>query len=86
MSIRTPGCTSDIVALRAPKPLVVLQCKRDQLFPPEGMQHAASKIAAVYAKRGYANRVESRFYDVPHQFNVAMQEDASKRFDGHLKA
>ncbi|MFB3826404.1 MAG: alpha/beta hydrolase family protein [Bryobacteraceae bacterium] len=76
----------DIAALRAPKPLMVLQCKQDGLFPLEGMQDAVSKIAAVYAKAGASSRFDGRFYDVPHQFNVAMQEDAFDWFDRHLKA
>jgi len=76
----------DIVAMRAPKPLLVVQCRRDGLFPPQGMQESVEKIAAIYAKAGVSDRFISRFYDVPHQFNVEMQEDAFRWFDEHLKA
>jgi dienelactone hydrolase len=76
----------DIVALRAPKPLLVQQCTRDGLFPLAGMQEAVQKIGAIYAKGGAANRFSSRFYDVTHQFNVAMQDDAFKWFDQQLRA
>ncbi len=76
----------DIVAMRAPKPLLVLQCRRDGLFPPEGMQQAVDRIAAIYSKAGASDRFTGRFYDVPHQFNVEMQEDAFRWFDRHLKA
>jgi len=72
--------------MRAPKPLLVLQCRRDGLFPPEGMQQAVGRIAAIYAKAGASDRFTGRFYDVPHQFNVEMQEDAFRWFDRHLKA
>jgi dienelactone hydrolase len=75
----------DVVALRAPKPLLVQQCRRDELFPLPGMHESVEKIAAIYAKAGAAKRFDSRFYDVPHQFNVAMQEDAFRWFDRHLK-
>jgi dienelactone hydrolase len=75
----------DVVALRAPKPLMVLQCKQDGLFPLDGMQDAVRKIAAVYRKGGAPDAFVSKFYDVPHRFNVPMQEDAFAWFDRHLK-
>ncbi|HNY40295.1 MAG TPA: alpha/beta hydrolase family protein [Bryobacteraceae bacterium] len=81
----------DVVALRCPKPLLVLQCRRDGLFPLSGMAAAVEKIAAIYRKAGPASRTvghggfTSRFYDVPHIFNAQMQDDAFAWFDGILK-
>jgi len=40
------------------------------------MDAAAEKIRAVYSALGRAERHQYRYYDVPHQFNVAMQEEA----------
>jgi dienelactone hydrolase len=76
----------DVVALRAPKPLMVLQCKQDGLFPLAGMEESVEKIAAIYKKAGAADHFVGRFYDVPHIFNVPMQEDAFAFFDRYLKA
>jgi dienelactone hydrolase len=76
----------DVVALRAPKPLLVQQCSQDRLFPPEGMKASVEKIGAIYAKAGAAERFTGRFYDMPHIFNRAMQDDALAFFDRHLKA
>lgn len=76
----------DVVALRAPKPLLVQQCSQDRLFPPEGMQASVEKIGAIYAKAGAAEQFTGRFYDLPHIFNRAMQDDALAFFDRHLKA
>ena len=75
----------DVVALRAPKPLMVLQCKQDALFPPQGMEEAVAKIAAVYRKCGAPEAFVGKFYDVPHRFNVAMQDDAFAWMDRYLK-
>lgn len=75
----------DIVGMRAPRPLLVLQCRRDGLFPLSGMQESVDKISAIYHQAGAPERFTSRFYDVPHQFNVAMQEDAFDWLDGKLK-
>jgi dienelactone hydrolase len=75
----------DVAALRAPKPLMVQQCKRDGLFPPAGMEEAAKKIADIYEKAGAPDAFAPRFYDVPHMFNVEMQEEAFAWFDRHLR-
>ncbi|MCX6635338.1 MAG: prolyl oligopeptidase family serine peptidase [Acidobacteria bacterium] len=75
----------DVVALRAPKPLLVQQCSQDGLFPLSGMQESVQKIAAIYAKAGARDQFTGRFYDVPHRFDVPMQEDAFNWLDRHLK-
>ena len=75
----------DVVSLNAPRPLLVQQCRRDALFPLEGMEAAVKTVADVYARAGVAERFTSRFYDVPHQFNVQMQEDAFAWFDTQLR-
>jgi len=67
----------DVASLGAPDcAIFVLDCGRDQLFTRSGMEQAADKIRRVYADLKQPQRFRSKFYDVPHQFNVAMQEDA----------
>jgi dienelactone hydrolase len=75
----------DVAALAAPRPLLVQQCARDRLFPTEGMKEAVRKIAAAYEKAGVKDRFDGRFYDVPHVFNVPMQDEAFDWLDRHLK-
>jgi dienelactone hydrolase len=75
----------DVVALRAPRPLLVQQCRQDGLFPLDGMEQAVAKIAAIYEKAGARSEFTSRFYDVPHRFDVPMQEDAFQWLDRRLK-
>lgn len=75
----------DVVALAAPRPLFVQQCKQDRLFPLEGMTSALEKITAIYGKAGQREQFLGRFYDVPHRFSRAMQDDAATFFDRHLK-
>lgn len=76
----------DVVSMMAPKPLLVQQCSQDRLFPLEGMQASVEKIAAVYAKAGVPERFQGKFYDVPHRFSLAMQDDACAFFDRNLRA
>ena len=67
----------DIASLAAPHcALFVQNCAQDRLFTRGGMEAAAAKIGAVYADLKHAGRYRSKFYDVPHQFNAAMQEEA----------
>lgn len=75
----------DIVALRAPKPLLVQQCRRDGLFPLAGMEESVAKLAHIYEKCGAKEAFSGRFYDQPHIFNVEMQEEAFAWFDRRLK-
>jgi dienelactone hydrolase len=52
----------------------------------QGMRDALTKIAAVYRKAGVADRFTGRFYDVPHQFTRAMQDEAFAWLDRQLQA
>jgi dienelactone hydrolase len=67
----------DIATLAAPSCAVFVQnCEQDRLFTRAGMEAAAAKIRAVYADLKHPERFRAQFYDVPHQFNTRMQEDA----------
>jgi dienelactone hydrolase len=76
----------DIASMMAPKPLLVQQCSQDRLFTLGGMKESVEKIAAAYAKAGVKDRFSGRFYDAPHIFNKAMQDEAFDWFDKQLKA
>jgi dienelactone hydrolase len=75
----------DVVSLHAPNPLLVQQCSQDGLFPPAGMKESVDKIAAAYKKAGASGQFVGRFYDVPHRFTRAMQDEAFDWFDAQLK-
>ena len=66
----------DVVTLNAPRPLMVINCRKDSLYPLEAMEEADRKIASVYRKLGEEGKYLSRFYQVPHSLNVEMQDDA----------
>lgn len=67
----------DIASLAAPDcALFVQNCARDRLFTRAGMDAAADKIRAVYAALKRPERFRAAYYDVPHQFNAAMQQEA----------
>lgn len=75
----------DVASLGAPEcALFVLQCAADQLFTWEGMREAAAQIENVYAHLGHPERYRAQFFDVPHRFDAAMQQEAYGWFDRWL--
>lgn len=76
----------DVASLAAPDCAILVQnCGRDRLFTREGMDAAVDKIAGVYKALKQPDRFHGQYYDVPHQFNVEMQEDAFKWLERWLK-
>jgi dienelactone hydrolase len=76
----------DIASLAAPDTAVFIQnCAQDRLFTRAGMEAAANKIRAVYQDLKRPDRFQSKLYDVPHTFNVEMQEDAFQWLDKWLR-
>jgi hypothetical protein len=74
----------DVAALACPRPLLVIQGSQDRLFPLDGVHRALAKIGAVYERAGIPERYAGRIYDAPHQFNLAMQDEASAWLDRWL--
>ncbi len=74
----------DVASLTAPRSLLVLQCAKDGLFTPAGMQESVEKIAAVFDKAGCKDKFVGKFHDVPHRFSLAMQDDAFAFLDDRL--
>jgi len=67
----------DIASLAAPDCAIFVQnCARDRLFTRAGMDSAVQKIRTVFADQKQDHRFNAKFYDVPHQFNAQMQDDA----------
>ncbi|MHB9105516.1 MAG: dienelactone hydrolase family protein [Armatimonadota bacterium] len=81
-----PGLTRvldwpDLAALHAPQPLLVMQGSQDTLFPLNGFQKAAERLRAVYAKAGAPGNLDIGLFDLPHVFNLDMQQHAWAFFD-----
>lgn len=66
----------DLAALTAPRALMVINGSQDGLFHPGGVKAAFEKVNACFKKAGAADRVSTRMYDAPHQFNLEMQGHA----------
>ena len=74
----------DVATLAMPTPLLVINGSNDALFEPSGVRASFEKLAAAYAKAGVPERVRTRLYDTPHEFNAEMQTEAWAWLARHL--
>ncbi len=75
----------DVASLNAPKPLLILNAKQDQLFTIQGMKAAETKLSGIYTKMGVPGKFRVNYYDEPHSMTVSMQDDAIRWLDEWLK-
>ncbi|MDZ7690758.1 MAG: alpha/beta hydrolase family protein [Balneolaceae bacterium] len=75
----------DVASMNAPKPLMILNAKRDQLFTIEGMKGAEQKLSGIYSTMKSSEKFRANYYDAPHSMTIPMQEDAFEWLDRWLK-
>jgi len=71
----------EIAAARRPRPLLVGYAEQDQLFPPAGMREAHELISTRYSAAGAAEAYRGIFFDAPHSFPPALQQQTWQFFD-----
>jgi dienelactone hydrolase len=74
----------DVASLAMPTPLLVINGSKDELFEPSGVRASFEKLAACYQKAGVPERVRTRLYDAPHEFNREMQTEAWSWLEKYL--
>ncbi len=70
------GDWPDLVACRAPSPLLVQYDTEDQLFTMDGMQAAHKRLTMHYQSVGQPAAYTGEFYPGPHKFDLEMQQSA----------
>jgi dienelactone hydrolase len=75
----------EILALRAPLPTMVLNCKQDPLYTMPEMQRADAMIADTFKRANASDQYKSIYYEGGHKFDLEMQKDAFAWFDRFLK-
>jgi dienelactone hydrolase len=75
----------EILALRAPKATMVLNCNEDQLYTLSEMKRADQIMAEVFKRAHASDLYRCTFYPGGHKFDREMQVDAFDWFDRHLK-
>jgi hypothetical protein len=67
-----------------PTPLLVINGSRDELFELSGVRASFEKLAACHRKAGVRERLRTRLYDAPREFNGEMQTEAWSWLEKHL--
>ena len=66
----------DVATLAMPSALMVINGRKDGLFELGGVERSFEKLNGCYKKAGIPERIATRMFDAPHEFNGAMQEEA----------
>ena len=66
----------DVASLACPKPMMFQAGRGDALFPVASVEEAFGKMRRVWESQNAGTKLETRFYDAPHEFNAAMQNEA----------
>ena len=74
----------DIASLACPKPMLFYNGREDKLFPVTGVEAAYKKMRHVWESQQCGRRLETRLWDVPHEFNAEMQDAAFAWLDRQL--
>ena len=85
-----PACGTEstsliLIAMAAPKAVMVVSGTKDPLFPPLGQREAARQIADAYAWADCAARFRDYAPDKEHCYDAEIQSEALAWFDTHLK-
>jgi dienelactone hydrolase len=75
----------DVASIACPKPMLFYNGLQDGLFPVSGVEASYATLRAVWDEQDAGNRLETRLWDVPHEFNETMQEAAFDWIDEQLK-
>lgn len=75
----------ELAALAAPRRLFVQQCAQDRLFPLGAMRESLERIATLYQAAGCPDHFRGKFYDEPHRWSLAMQDEAFAWLDQQLR-
>jgi dienelactone hydrolase len=66
----------DVISLTMPSALMVINGRRDGLFNLDGVNASFEKLKACYRKAGVPEKINTRLFDTPHEFNGEMQAEA----------
>ena len=74
----------DVASIVCPQPMLFYNGLQDKLFPVPSVEKAYEKMRRVWRSQKAENQLETKLWDVGHQFNREMQAEAFKWLDQHL--
>jgi dienelactone hydrolase len=77
--------TPDVASIACPKPMLFYNGRQDTIYPVPAVKTAFQKMRAVWESQNAGNKLETKLWDVPHVFNVEMQNQAFAWLKRQLK-
>lgn len=71
----------DVASIACPKPMMFCSGSRDGLFPVECIKDAFTKMRQVWDSQKAGDKLITKLYDSPHEYNLSMQADAFEWLD-----
>ena len=71
----------DVASIACPKPMMIINGNDDELFPVESIMQAYAKMHKVWDSQNVSGKLITKLYNAPHEFNIAMQNDAFSWLD-----
>jgi dienelactone hydrolase len=79
------GDRADVLAVRAPAPVLIIGAEEDEEFPAKGMRLTAEKLSGLWGLYGRSNDAWLRMFPGGHDYSRPMRETALGFFDKYLK-
>lgn len=79
------GDRSDVMAIRAPQPVLIVGAQDDPEFPPGAMLRTGEKVKETWRLFGAEDQIQTLIFPGPHDYSQAMRETVVGFFDLHLR-
>lgn len=70
-----------VASIACPKPMLFINGLHDKLFPVKGVKDAFGIMRKVWDSRSVGDKLETKFYDLPHFCSKEIQKDILDFFD-----
>ncbi len=79
------GDRADVLAVRAPAPVLIIGAEEDREFPAAGMRLTGDKISRIWGLTGRSADAWTRMFPGGHDYSRPMRETALGFFDKYLR-
>ena len=74
----------DVASTACPKPMLFFNGRQDGLFPVPSVEDAYTRMQKIWESQNAGKNLVTRLWDVPHEFNREMQEEAFDWLDRQI--
>jgi hypothetical protein len=74
----------DVASMACPKPMIFYNGEKDKLFPVPAVKAAYQKMQAIWDSQSAGEKLVTKLWPVPHEFNQEMQDEAFKWLDEQM--